>query len=82
MYLWALLYIWGFIISLESSYTGIQTLIKVLYTQYQAIYPFVVFNKLSVIAISHVLKVTNAIDYHLPTNKIWWYKLEPLASFI
>ena len=21
-------------------------------------------------------------NYHLPTNKIWWYKLEPLASFI
>jgi hypothetical protein len=59
MYLWALFCIWGSIISLKSSYTRIQTLLKVLSTPYQLIYYFVVLNNSSVTATSLALKVTN-----------------------
>ena len=48
--------------SLKSSYTGIQTLLKVLYTPYQPIYHFVVFNKSSVTATFRALKVTSKRD--------------------
>jgi hypothetical protein len=52
--------------SLKSSYTGTPTLIRVHYTQFQAISPFVVFNKSSVTAIFRALKVTNKRDITYP----------------
>ena len=55
-------YSWAFTMSLKSSYTGIQTLLKVLYTPFQPIYPFVVLNKSSVTVTSRALKVTNKRD--------------------
>jgi hypothetical protein len=48
------------------SYTGTQILIRGLYTQLQAIYPSAVFNKSSVTATSHALKVTNKIGITYP----------------
>jgi hypothetical protein len=45
--------------SLELSYTRTLILIRALYTQLQAICPFVVFNKSSVTATFRALKATN-----------------------
>jgi hypothetical protein len=66
MYSWALFCIWGYIMSLKSSCTGIQTLLKVLYTPFQLIYHFVVLNNSSVTATSLALKVTNKRDITYP----------------
>ena len=69
IYLWrsymsllGLLYIWGSIKSLKLRCIGIQTLIRVLYTQYQSIYHFVALNRSNDIAISLALRVTKETD--------------------
>jgi hypothetical protein len=62
MSLLGLLYIWGSIKSLKLRCIGIQTLIRVLYTQYQSIYHFVALNRSNDIAISLALRVTKETD--------------------
>jgi hypothetical protein len=55
----ARLYIWGFIRSLKLKCTGIQTLIRVLYTQYQGIYRAAALNRSDDIFMFHALQVTS-----------------------
>jgi len=55
--------------SLKSSYTGIQILIRILYIRFQLIYPSADSNKSSVIAMFRALKVTNAITIIFPPTK-------------
>jgi hypothetical protein len=69
IYLWrsytsllGLLYIWESTKSLKLRCIGIQTLIKVLYTQYRNIYHFVALNRSNDIAISLALRVTKETD--------------------
>jgi hypothetical protein len=69
IYLWrsytsllGLLYIWESTKSLKLRCIRIQTLIKVLYTQYQSIYHFVALNRSNNIAISPALKVIKEAD--------------------
>jgi hypothetical protein len=57
-----LLYIWESTKSLKLRCIRIQTLIKVLYTQYQSIYHFVALNRSNNIAISPALKVIKEAD--------------------
>ena len=62
MSLLGLLYIWGSIKSLKLRCIGIQTLIRVLYTQYQSIYHSVALSKSSGIVISLALRVMKETD--------------------
>ena len=51
------LYIWEYTKSLKLKCIGIQTLIRVLYTQFQTIYHYADSSRLRDIAIFHALKV-------------------------